>query len=86
MIIEFVNGFTAELKNEGSATSKIVRLYTPDGEFLSSCRCEKDEEARMVAQALMQGFFDGFRFCKYKLRESMKAAFVSTGIVNVKRS
>ena len=83
--INYSNGFYIELSSPNKEKEMILRLYTPDDIYITSVSIKDAATAESIGTALMQGFFDGFRFCKHKLRKELTSVFVNTGIVDVQK-
>lgn len=71
MELLFANNFKAELCHNTISKGDTCRLYSPDDVFLASVPCEpKDFDA--TAHGLLNGYFAGWRACKFKMTEAIK--------------
>lgn len=73
MELLFPNGFKAELGHNTISKGDTLRLYSPDDVFLASVPCE-EKDFCAKADALLNGYFAGWRDCKFKMSEAIKAA------------
>lgn len=70
---QFPNGFKAELNYNTISNESTLRLYSPDDLFLASVPCKK-ENFIAAAEGLLNGYFAGWRDCKYRMTEAVNAA------------
>ena len=73
MEIIFKNNFKAELVKNVKDKTFIARLYSPKDMFLCSLPCD-EEHFSVVAEALMNGYFAGWKNCKAIIKDSVLEA------------
>jgi len=71
--LQFPNGFKAELNYNEITKSDTLRLYSPDETFLASIPCE-ERNFHAAAEGLLNGYFAGWRDCKYRLTDAITNA------------
>ncbi len=73
MEITFGNNYKASMiENEWEGT-KVARLYDPNDVYLAGTHCT-EESFKIVAEALMDGYFAGWRDCRSAIKASVLKA------------
>ena len=73
MEITFGNNYKALLIENEWEQTKVARLYAPNDLYLAGAYCT-EESFKAVAEALMDGYFAGWRDCRSAIKNSVLKA------------
>jgi len=71
--ITFGNKYKATLIDNDWEQTKVARLYTPDDNYIAGIYCT-EEAFPVVAEALLNGYFAGWRDCKTAIKQAVTKA------------